>query len=673
MAKLTEIERWEEEIYRIEENDPVHGGENGITNKPTKQLANRTLFLRKQLQLAGQKLVPKKITVASRNEADETGHTHEIERGDTTKAGLMQLTNDTGLESENLGLSAKGGKAIAQSVAQLQQRTNEGLNQKINKTDISDAVNSESRTTVASSKAVKTAYDKATTAEALAQTKQSALVRHRLDLTALDAERYHLVTLTPGSGQTTEGSRWQFQIMRSFSGLGRVAWATHRDGVFSLQLGWSSNRSSWGANAVYRTIEMFEYAWTTQSPVMHIGQLEADSIEYVYLRGGSIYFADAPEGFRVEMQAADFTRNNVTLAASMPFDAARVPLVDIKQAREVVQEAVRQKNLTAIIPNSTVRWDRALPNELPVGTVVGTGQRSQLNLNDDIHTGLQMISRAPEPQLSARFGMNFGRFFAQQAKSATEWGEPTEVVMSRELRAENLNDVHGLGVYRQVDAANATTARNYPEQSVGTLWVSPNGSGVLQEFIAQNGMRYQRIKQGNNWGSWGRVDGENAYRVDMSNQSQNLNGLLGHNKVWGTADRNRTEIGLLNEMYNFGVGLSLNAAGAMAQLYIPHSSSHANNGVWVQTKFAGNNAAPVWRRIDGADWAEVRNKPSIVQNIRMGALSIHRLWRGAGYSGGDPGHVVVGVNNDYNDEADNVFVRPIQKQVNGVWVTISNA
>lgn len=171
MAKLTEIERWEEEIYRIEENDPVHGGENGITNKPTKQLANRTLFLRKQLQLAGQKLVPKKLTSTTRNLADETGHTHEIERGDTTKAGLMQLTNDTGLESEHLGLSAKGGKAIAQSVAQLQQRLNDGLNQKFNKTDISDAVNSESRTTVASSKAVKTAYDKGVEAKNIADGK----------------------------------------------------------------------------------------------------------------------------------------------------------------------------------------------------------------------------------------------------------------------------------------------------------------------------------------------------------------------------------------------------------------------------------------------------------------------------------------------------------------------
>lgn len=116
-------------------------------------------------------LTPKKLTATTRNEVQEDGHTHEIERGDTTKAGLIQLTNDTGLDSEALALSAKGGKAIAQSVAQLQQRLNDGLNQKFNKTDISDAVNSESRTTVASSKAVKTAYDKGVEAKNIADGK----------------------------------------------------------------------------------------------------------------------------------------------------------------------------------------------------------------------------------------------------------------------------------------------------------------------------------------------------------------------------------------------------------------------------------------------------------------------------------------------------------------------
>ncbi|HHR4769111.1 TPA: tail fiber protein [Salmonella enterica] len=49
MGKLTELEQWEEDVYQIETSDPVLGGPDGITNKPAKQLANRTRWLKQQL------------------------------------------------------------------------------------------------------------------------------------------------------------------------------------------------------------------------------------------------------------------------------------------------------------------------------------------------------------------------------------------------------------------------------------------------------------------------------------------------------------------------------------------------------------------------------------------------------------------------------------------------
>ena len=49
MANLTEISNWEDGIYRIETSDPVLGGEEGIANKSIKQLANRTKYLKGQL------------------------------------------------------------------------------------------------------------------------------------------------------------------------------------------------------------------------------------------------------------------------------------------------------------------------------------------------------------------------------------------------------------------------------------------------------------------------------------------------------------------------------------------------------------------------------------------------------------------------------------------------
>ena len=49
MANLTEISNWEDGIYRIETSDPVLGGEEGIANKSIKQLANRTKYLKSQV------------------------------------------------------------------------------------------------------------------------------------------------------------------------------------------------------------------------------------------------------------------------------------------------------------------------------------------------------------------------------------------------------------------------------------------------------------------------------------------------------------------------------------------------------------------------------------------------------------------------------------------------
>ncbi|MDO9939261.1 tail fiber protein [Glaesserella parasuis] len=191
MAGLNEIAKWEREVYQIEEDDPVLGGVEGVTNKPLKHLANRTLYLKQVLEAAGQKLMPKKLTATTRNTADNTGHTHEIDLASTTTKGLVQLTNDTGLDSEVLALTAKAGKSIAQSVAQLQLSTTNALNQKVNKTDISNAVNSTSQTTVASSQAVKTAYDLANskyTAQDASPT-QKGLVQLANNLTTDDATK----------------------------------------------------------------------------------------------------------------------------------------------------------------------------------------------------------------------------------------------------------------------------------------------------------------------------------------------------------------------------------------------------------------------------------------------------------------------------------------------------
>lgn len=90
-----------------------------------------------------------------------------VPRASTTQDGVTRLTSDTGLDSETLGLTAKAGKFLAQGIAALRL----ALNNYIPLNKRSSAVNSNSNENVATSAAVKTAYDKAVNAENLANTK----------------------------------------------------------------------------------------------------------------------------------------------------------------------------------------------------------------------------------------------------------------------------------------------------------------------------------------------------------------------------------------------------------------------------------------------------------------------------------------------------------------------
>lgn len=50
MANVKEEKIWEEGIYQLEVTDPVVGGIDGISNKQAKQLANRTSYLKEQIE-----------------------------------------------------------------------------------------------------------------------------------------------------------------------------------------------------------------------------------------------------------------------------------------------------------------------------------------------------------------------------------------------------------------------------------------------------------------------------------------------------------------------------------------------------------------------------------------------------------------------------------------------
>ncbi|HHF5434683.1 phage tail protein [Haemophilus influenzae] len=129
----------------------------------TLSIDNSVIFVTRQ------QMTPKTITATTQNGFDESGHSHEINKASTLQQGIVQLTNDTGLESESLALTAKAGKKLAQQTAQLQLNVSQNYIQNSKK---SSAVNSESEDNVATSKAAKTAYDKAVEAKTAADNAQ---------------------------------------------------------------------------------------------------------------------------------------------------------------------------------------------------------------------------------------------------------------------------------------------------------------------------------------------------------------------------------------------------------------------------------------------------------------------------------------------------------------------
>lgn len=91
-----------------------------------------------------------------------------VPRASTSTEGVVRLTNDTGLDSEVLGLTAKAGKVLSQAIATVHL----SLNNYIPLNKRSSVVNSNNKENVATSAAVKTAYDKAIEAKEAADTAQ---------------------------------------------------------------------------------------------------------------------------------------------------------------------------------------------------------------------------------------------------------------------------------------------------------------------------------------------------------------------------------------------------------------------------------------------------------------------------------------------------------------------
>lgn len=110
MANLHETAEWTDDIYRIELDDPVEGGEDGVDNRPHKELANRTLWLKS----AYEQLVLQMSELTAKNFALQ----EKMERLEILVGGSERL--DGLAELENRVLALELNKATANSLYYLQ-------------------------------------------------------------------------------------------------------------------------------------------------------------------------------------------------------------------------------------------------------------------------------------------------------------------------------------------------------------------------------------------------------------------------------------------------------------------------------------------------------------------------------------------------------------------------
>ena len=130
----------------------------------TLSIDNSVIFVTRQ------QMTPKTITAKTQNGFDESGHSHEIAKASTTQQGITQLYSGYESESEDMAATPKSIKLLKAFIDALTRN----LSNYIPNSKKSSAVDSNSADTVATSAAVKTAYDKGVEAEELANTKWTA-------------------------------------------------------------------------------------------------------------------------------------------------------------------------------------------------------------------------------------------------------------------------------------------------------------------------------------------------------------------------------------------------------------------------------------------------------------------------------------------------------------------
>lgn len=95
MANLVETPQYDAGVYQIETTDPVLGGPNGVTNAPLKNLANRTAYLKQQVDLKAPIASPAFTGVPTVPDAPAGTNTAQAINAKFVQAAIAALVNSS--------------------------------------------------------------------------------------------------------------------------------------------------------------------------------------------------------------------------------------------------------------------------------------------------------------------------------------------------------------------------------------------------------------------------------------------------------------------------------------------------------------------------------------------------------------------------------------------------